>query len=74
MKHYLEIKDHYIYNDQVIIKNTVVAIPPGNNRTDIMDENRKYHYNITKKEFKKLYPNTAISTIIEIKNNEIILK
>ena len=71
----LEIKDHYIYDGQVIIRNTIVVIPPTDgDRTDIIGESRKYYYGVNKKEFKKLYPADMISIIIEIKNGIVTLK
>ena len=71
----LEIKDHYIYDGQVIIRNTIIVIPPTDgDRTDIIGESNKYYYGINKKEFKKLYPNDTISITIEIKKGIVELK
>ncbi len=74
----LTIKDNYIYDNQIIVRDTIVSIPPTDkNRTDIMGESRKYYYNITKKEFKKKIKNREIkdqiSVIIEIINGNIKL-
>ena len=71
----LKIKDHYIYDGQVVVRNTIVVIPPTDgDRTDIIGESRKYYYGVTKKEFKKLYTTDAISLIIEIKKGVVTLK
>lgn len=54
----LEIKDSYTINGQTIIRTDMKAIPPTNgDRTDIIDEDGNYHYDMTKNEFmKKMTP------------------
>jgi len=48
----LEVRDSYTINGQTITRTDMKAIPPtSGDRTDIIDEDGNYHYNMTKAKF-----------------------
>jgi hypothetical protein len=48
----LEVRDNYTIGEQTITRTNEMAIPPTNgDRTDILDEDGNYHYNMTKAKF-----------------------
>lgn len=71
----LEIADRYSIEDSEVIRGHLIAIPPTKgNRTDILTEAGRYHYNINKKQWNKIRRGDSIAIIIQIKKGKITLK
>ena len=52
----LNIRDSYTVGDQEIVRTNMMAIPrTKGDRTDIIDEDGYYHYDMTKSEFNKKF-------------------
>lgn len=75
----LEIRDSYTIGGQTIIRTEERAIPPTiGDRTDIIDEDGNYHYNMTKAQFmEKMTPEEYLEDCLpglEGKDREEALK